>query len=200
MKLYDIFEMTPYNIPQTDFNMSNIEHNQEMAENTIKLLGRRKAKIIKKISDTVYLCSIPRGVTMIDKKLMRVLYYVEYEIKYIKLIKTTALTQVLVWNDDTRSESFHLSGYVFTQILLPKTGVIMADSKQTWDGQRFWRRQVSTALQNGLYVYYADLKPPGELKFITSQQEFMQIINTKQPWGQAPDNLKQRFIVSTKLL
>ncbi|EIW6162746.1 hypothetical protein MF451_003743 [Salmonella enterica subsp. enterica serovar Saintpaul] len=69
-----------------------------------------------------------------------------------------AVTQVMVWRTFEQRHQAALSGFPqrFFEWLLEQTRVVVSDSEQTGDGQRFWLTMISWAFSMGYAIYVAD--------------------------------------------
>lgn len=196
MKLEHLFEM-PQQVNDTSFGLEDRHKNHLVA---IELVERQDKKLLKKVSKTVHLYEISNQVILADMTHEReqILYLVEYEIENIKLINSNALTQIAVWRNFLRKETQNLAKKIFFNILLPKTNVIMTDSKQTWKGERFWGNRLIDAFGMGLNIYYIQFNQSPMVIQVPSAQMLDEFAQKYNPWGKGAQFRGRKFIITNK--
>lgn len=179
-----LFEM-PKSIEPTEFNLNDELINRRIALELLK--NKRKRELEKVGPNTLY--EIGRKIALLDAENKRVLYYVQWNEVFHKLIGKTGAAQIAVWRNRTKAVvPATLATRVFFDYLLPKYGVMITDALQTPDGKEFWVRRVTDAFARGLHVYYINLMgakggTSPELIEIHNGEEFDELERDRKFWG-----------------
>lgn len=121
-----------------------------------RLLNNPHKKVYKKIDDNATIFTLGNKIFCLNDKRQKITYYMEFKKSYSNIIGNH-VQQVYLWSDDDNEYDFNLPTNIFWEYLLPKYGSILTDSKQSWDGKRFWLRQIRKAFRiPSIYVYYVD--------------------------------------------
>jgi hypothetical protein len=90
----------------------------------------------------------------------------------VRRLKMPFATQVIVWRIYGKALPSGLASYIFWKHLFSIHHLIMSDSQQTSDGQRFWMDQVGRALKNKLFVYVANIRTGETSKVLDTKDAF----------------------------
>ncbi|SQC91950.1 Uncharacterised protein [Cedecea neteri] len=88
--------------------------------------------------------------------------YTAYAVKLVHHREITyphsAVTQVMVWRTPSSRHYSAIQGFakLFFRHLLDITNIVVSDSEQTGDGQRFWLDMLDWAYNSGYSLYVAD--------------------------------------------
>jgi hypothetical protein len=183
---------SPQSINASEFGFNQSKVNQGQAE---KLLADKRCKPVGQINgNTLY--KIGNKYALIDTNNKQIDYYVQYENKWVTLLKTNAIQQVMVWARKGQ-QGRGIAQDIFFNYLLPETGCMITDSFQTPDGERFWGNMVANALQTNLNVYYIDIMPFNlTIKKINNMDEFESL--RSEIWGDQQRKQEKRVIITNK--
>jgi hypothetical protein len=93
----------------------------------------------------------------LDSSIQRVTYDMEFNTKTDPLIGTF-VWQASVWHSKIDPITTGLPDKVFFEYLIPTYGTVLTDSRQSWDGARYWMGLIPKAFDKGLQVYYVDFE------------------------------------------
>jgi hypothetical protein len=88
-----------------------------------------------------------------------IVYYIDVIKVSDWLFEGKAVTQVLLWRttDYKHIEATQgVANKVFEKLLIPEYKIVISDDSQTINGKDFWKRQLTRAIQLGLFVYRYD--------------------------------------------
>ena len=159
-----------------------------------KFLSNKKCKQVGTLMGLpLYKCGNRYALIEITNGVPHLRYYVQYENKWVTLLKHNAIQQVMVWRGKGYS---NVATSIFFDYLLPETGCIITDAFQTPDGEKFWWDRVKQALEKNLFVYYLDIMPPNlVIKRLHTFNEFRNI--SQVAWGDSQRNQEKRIIITT---
>lgn len=154
MKLIDILVETPNIIgAYTPITLTNSIQNNQLYN---KLLNNAHRKLYKILNDDAKIYTLGQKIFCLNHKRKKITYYMEFKKSYSNIIGNH-VQQAFLWSVDNNDYELNLPTTIFWEYLLPKYGSILTDSKHSWDGRRFWKRQINRALHtSGVYVYYVD--------------------------------------------
>lgn len=91
----------------------------------------------------------------------------------------------------------HIPTEIFFEYLIVKYQTVVTDSKQSWDGKRFWLDRIDNAFDKNLNVYYFDFSQ-NKLQRIDSKNEWIAFYKMHQSeiWGKSDLNQMKRMIIS----
>lgn len=153
-----------------------------------KTILQQKIKTCIEIYNTeVELWKITRGketeiYALIPSK-QKVGYYVRWELQNANFFDVDWSTQVLVWAG-TNPETKGLPEHVFFNYIIPETGAVVSDIKQTERGELFWKRMIAEAFKKQKYkIYLIDFNNERTVR-IKSEDDYDKLINSpNDPWG-----------------
>lgn len=96
-------------------------------------------------------------IALLNDITQQVVYYNHVIITQVSDLNCRPASQMMVWrSSDQKHEAVlnNLANNVFFNYILERYDVILSDSSHTGQGQFFWKRQMSSALARGLYVYF----------------------------------------------
>jgi hypothetical protein len=107
--------------------------------------------------------------------------------------------QTSVWRG--AANIVHLPTEIFFDYLIVKYQTIITDSKQSWDGKRFWLDRINDAFDRNLNVYYFDFSQ-NKLQRIDSKKEWIPFYKEHQSeiWGKSDLAQMKRMVISNKEL
>lgn len=197
MKIEDFLLEVPQRIEPIDFNLSDYTYNKKLAD---RLLFRSNKKLIEKFGD-LSLYEFPDQFALIDENIKEILYYLRYKktSRQNVLGKGWCIQQIRVWKRHSAPETKDLAAKIFFDHLLPKTGCIITDTKQTENGETFWHNRIGEALQNPKYfVYFVSFSNPVEIIELKNRTDFDKIVN--KSWGDSNNFRYKRIIISNREL
>lgn len=134
--------------------------------------------------------------------------YTAYAVKLVHHHEITyphsAVTQVMVWRTPSSRHYSAIQGFakLFFRHLLDITKIVVSDSEQTGDGQRFWLDMLDWAYNSGYSLYVAD-GTEGEdwPKFPIRSLDELESRWLEYAWGYDRDiHAHRRLIISKKPL
>ena len=155
--------------------------------------------LLYSLSDTSNVYTTANSVFCLDDDFEHVSYEMEFKTKSHAVIGDF-VWQASVWREGIGSPKT-LPAQVFFDYLLPKYETIITDSKQSWDGRRFWIDRIRDAFSMGLNVYFFDFSNSNLVK-MDSEQDWNAFHkkNQKLIWGAAPVFQMKRMVISNKEL
>ena len=108
--------------------------------------------------------------------------------------------QTSVWRGNSALIS-HLPTEMFFEYLVKTYHTVLTDSKQSWDGKRFWLDRIDNAFDRGINVYFFDFSTSNLTK-IETKTDWLQFykINQNKIWGKANLHQMKRMVISNLLL
>lgn len=154
MRLSDIIIESPNIIG--DYTPKILINSIQNHQKYIRLWNNAHKQVYKHIDDNATIYTLGNKIFCLNTKRQKITYYMEFKQSYSNIIGHH-VQQLLLWSNGSNEYELHLPTTIFWEYLLPKYGSILTDSKQSWDGSRFWKRQINIALKSdGIYVYYVD--------------------------------------------
>jgi hypothetical protein len=191
-EVQELFEM-PQNVYPTEFDLTTPTKNKHFVD---QFFATKKAVAIKQYGDyTLY--EAPRAYALIDNDTKQVVYAVRFTLQNNTFIGHQCAQQVMVWRNTKVFETEGLAKEIFFNSLLQHYKVMITDSMQTEDGQRFWDKRILEALRMGLNVYYISLIPPREITKINNDREYQALASSKEIWGNDNKHQARRLVISS---
>jgi hypothetical protein len=198
MKLIEILVESPNIIgAYTPITLTNSIQNNQLYN---KLLNNAHRKLYKILNDDTKIYTLGQKIFCLNHKRKKITYYMEFKKSYSNIIGNH-VQQVFLWSLDNNDYELNLPTTIFWEYLLPKYGSILTDSKQSWDGRRFWKRQINRALHtSGVYVYYVDFGTR-EVYEINDEMDW-EIFEDRgiSVWDIGPKYEMRRILISNKRL
>lgn len=196
MKVEDILIETPMDIDDIDGHFLNdVQQNRDFYR---VLVGKKWKKSIETLSPNAIVYKDRSQYFCLDRELKLVTYYMTYEVNNNSKIGDY-VWQSLVWTNDTVPYIRYYPQKIFFKDLLPKFGTIMTDSKQTWNGKRFWRYRIQDAFNMNLNVYFYNFDGHVIVK-MNDMNDFRQAQSNYDIWGGTNKHLMKRMLLTTKEL
>lgn len=134
--------------------------------------------------------------------------YTAYAVKLVHHKEITyphyAVTQVMVWRTPSSRHYSAIQGFakLFFRHLLDITNIVVSDSEQTGDGQRFWLDMLDWAYNSGYSLYVADGTEGEEWpKYHITSLDELESRWLEYAWGNDRDvHIHRRLIISKKPL
>lgn len=165
-----------------------------------RLLKNEHKKLYKTIDDNASIYTLGQKIFCLNDKRRKITYYMEFKKSYNNVIGHH-VQKIFLWSNGDNEYELDLPTHIFWEYLLPKYGSILTDSKQSWDGKRFWVRQIRKAYRiPGIYVYYVDFGTR-EVYEINDDIEW-EIFSDRgiEIWEDAPAYEMRRILISNKRL
>lgn len=200
MRYHEFLTELPQRRYPVDPNLGFMDnrHNYRLAKTVIK---SSKKKLVKDYGADRYLYKFGNKFILVDEYNRRVLYYCGYKQKYYKFLNKIVTSEILHWRDRTVFGLGNTSEYVYLDLLLPLTGVLMSDHEHTMPGERFWSRLIETALSRRLLVYFINFTPVNptinrEIIYIGSESDLRQLELDGAVHGVESSYRSKRWIIS----
>jgi len=197
MKVRYLITETPKMIPDLEHlerRLGNFSSNHQ--EN--KKYKSKYLRSITKISDKIEIFWSKKEFFGLDKDKQLITYYMQWDkSEHAKLGEY--VWQILVWSSPTTLEMRGKAADVFFDHLLPKVGMILTDSKQTWHGKRWWQLRIVDAFQRNLNVYFFDFADDTLIK-VDDIDHFQQIQEKFDIWGDTDLHEMKRMVITRKVL
>lgn len=146
----------PQNIPDVDFDLSTDPKNNAKI---YQLTKSSKSKLAEKIG-RYNLYKIGHKYILVDDATSEVMYYVQYEIQNLPILRFRAVVQTAVWRSPILGAD-NIARDVFWKYLFPlqqssaeNIRANATDRQQTSFGKAFWVRRVTEAIDKKLFVYW----------------------------------------------
>jgi hypothetical protein len=197
MKLDEVLAETPQIIGDyTPIELYDTSQNQDLYQ---QLKHNPNKQLLKSISDTCNVYISNKTVFCLDDVLAMVTYEMEFKVNTNAIIGTF-VWQTSVWRGNSALIS-HLPTEIFFDYLVHNCHTVLTDSKQSWDGKRFWLDRIDNSFDKKLNVYYFDFSN-NHLQKMNSKQEWLQFYKTNQTkiWGNSDLHQMKRMIITDKEL
>lgn len=200
MRLKNLLEMVPQNIPDLDYlSLSIADKNAEMYKDCLRKSFSRKIKILQ-LMEYAVIYKFKSEFFCLDSKEKRITYFMKYEVSNNGTLGQF-VWQSLVWLDPRAHLSYleRIPAKIFFDYLLPKFHTILTDSEQTWHGRRFWEYRIAEAFNKNLNVYFFNFENRQIMK-LNSFDELSDFQMTYDIWGDSPRHKMKRMVITDKEL
>jgi hypothetical protein len=165
-----------------------------------KYIGNPNKKALEQLSPDCVLYELPAegqyvAIKGVDLPAPKLIYFVEYKIQQISYVGKSCACQIGVWRAAGNPEVAGLPKKIFFDYLLPKTGCMVTDYKQTDRGARFWMDRIGDAFSYGYHVYGINTVEPQFKKEVTNIDELDAILD--ELYGH-DDKFQERKIIISK--
>lgn len=159
----------------------------------------RKDELFSLSDDSkVYIHS--KEIYCLDSSIQKLTYSMEFKTKSNPVLGTF-VWQASVWHSKIDPVTTGLPERVFFEYLLPTYETVLTDSRQSWDGKRFWMSMIPKAFEKGLNVYYFDFGTNQLTNIIdfTHWKSFYNQVGSRI-WNTAEIGQMKRMVITSKLL
>jgi hypothetical protein len=165
----------------------------------LQLSKNPNKQLLLQLSETCHVYVTKRTVFCLDDELAMVVYEMEFRIGHNPVIGDY-VWQTSVWRCSFATIT-QLPTDIFFNYLVSNDHVVLTDSKQSWDGKRFWMDRITNAFDRDLNVYFFDFSN-NKLQKMHSKQEWLRFHHANQSkiWGKLDLHQMKRMIISDREL
>lgn len=175
--------------------LEDYEQNHELYR---QLKNNPNKQLLKSISDSCHIYSSNKTIFCLDDELEMVTYEMQFKTN-TNLVIGDFVWQASIWRGS--SNIANIPTELFFEHLVVKYQTVITDSKQSWDGKRFWLDRIQDAFNRNLGVYFFDFMY-NKLTKIDSYKDWIKFYKENQTeiWGKSDLYQMKRMVISTKLL
>lgn len=197
MRLNDLIVEAPQIVGEySPIELNDSTQNQELYQ---QLSRNPNKQLLKQITDTCKVYKSNKTIFCLDDMLSMVTYEMEFKVNEHPTLGQF-VWQTSVWRGNSALIS-HLPTEMFFEYLVKTYHTVLTDSKQSWDGKRFWLDRIDNAFDRGINVYFFDFSTSNLTK-IETKTDWLQFykINQNKIWGKTNLHQMMRMVISNLLL
>lgn len=178
-------------------DLNNPESNHELYLQYLRMPNKDE---LFSLSDDSKVYIHSKEIYCLDSSIEKITYSMEFKTASNPLLGTF-VWQASVWHSKIDPVTTGLPEKVFFEYLIPTYETVLTDSRQSWDGKRFWMSVIPKAFEKGLNVYYFDFSTNQLTKIIdfTHWKSFYNQVGSKI-WTTAKIGEMKRMVITSKLL
>lgn len=169
-------------------------------DNYLDLLREKRKTKLFDLTDVATMYEWKDNFFVLDTSIEQITYDMTFKLGDEPNIGGKFVWQTGVWINPVHQYIEGVAAKMFFEVLLKRHETIITDSIQTFDGKRFWERNIGKAFVKGLNVYYYDFQTK-ELAKIENAIHWETFKKThKDIWGKTDRHKMKKMVITNKTL